>query len=421
MQNKIFLPDDVWLNIFDWASFVPNAFDTHAPDMFSYPGPCSQEQIQGGIRETLCTKRRIVLVCRTWNILATPFLYKAIPIVRKTTLEKILRTLSMTDENGVNTETWKGRWTMRLDIVLKYGGQLPADDFIALLRLLPDIRVIVARSEFFAFTQSNGPISLIDLLGVARQSTLLGSLHVLDIRSVRSADRIDALDAIDGLSLRIVRIYPPVLSLWLGKRITLPEIELLEAPPQLLNSVFSGEIPAGTLRHLSIKGDFDAVWKIIGGYLSGVGGQLLSLEIDDGCLDNSVNFRHISRPMPKAFFREVAHSCPNLDSLIINSKWRSLSYLGDGLPPVRRLGLRFHQKDADGKNWLKHLCSVLSICVSISDSLQVIRIIGRPSYAELQYHHSGSLKIMQNFSKAVLLGSRVRFEDRTGRLFHDVA
>ncbi|KAL5533475.1 hypothetical protein ACEPAF_5251 [Sanghuangporus sanghuang] len=418
---QVFLPDDVWLNIFDWISFVPNAFDTHAPDVFSYPGPWSQEQIQEGIRESLCTKRRIVLVSRTWNNLATPLLYRAIPIVRKTTLERILRTLSTSDENGVNTESWKGRWTMRLDIVLKRGGQLPADDFIALLRLLPNIRIIVARTDFFAFTQSNGSVSLIDLLGVARQSTLLGSLHVLDIRSVRGADRIDALDAIDGLSLRIVRIYPPVLSLWLGRRITLPEIELLDAPPQLLKSVFSGEIPVGTLRHLCIKDDFDAVWKIVGGHLSGVGGQLMSLEIDDGCLDNSVVIRHISRPTPKALFREVAHSCPNLDSLTINSKWRSLSYLGDGLPPVRRLGLRFHQKDADGKNWLKHLCSVLSICVSISDSLQVIRIIGRPSYADLRYHHSGSLKIMQNFSKAIFLGSGVRFEDWTGRLFHDVA
>ncbi|EJD06239.1 uncharacterized protein FOMMEDRAFT_153641 [Fomitiporia mediterranea MF3/22] len=78
--RSISQPYDVLRIIFQWATFVPNAFDIHEPDSFAYPAPWSQEKIQAALFKSMCTNYRLALVCKAWNDVATPLLYRSICI-----------------------------------------------------------------------------------------------------------------------------------------------------------------------------------------------------------------------------------------------------------------------------------------------------------------------------------------------------
>ncbi|TFY68426.1 hypothetical protein EVG20_g3555 [Dentipellis fragilis] len=75
-------PPEIWLSIFEHATFVPHAFDTDVADPFDIPETCIpfDSQIQDGLRVSLRTKRELVRVCRYWRDLATPILYRAVTV-----------------------------------------------------------------------------------------------------------------------------------------------------------------------------------------------------------------------------------------------------------------------------------------------------------------------------------------------------
>ncbi|TFY57687.1 hypothetical protein EVG20_g8438, partial [Dentipellis fragilis] len=73
-------PPEIWLLIFEHATFVPYALNTNVDDPFASPGaPIDPEsQTQQKLQAALATKRSLVLVCKRWHDLATPILYEAV-------------------------------------------------------------------------------------------------------------------------------------------------------------------------------------------------------------------------------------------------------------------------------------------------------------------------------------------------------
>src|SRR5258705_116473 len=72
------LPAEVWLLILQLATEVPFAFLPKVESPFDLPSRPSPKEMTAEISRSLITKRYIVLVCKTWNEIATPLLYSAL-------------------------------------------------------------------------------------------------------------------------------------------------------------------------------------------------------------------------------------------------------------------------------------------------------------------------------------------------------
>ncbi|KAF9786171.1 hypothetical protein BJ322DRAFT_1058314 [Thelephora terrestris] len=72
------LPVEVWLLIFQLATEVPFAFLPRTESPFDLPPRPTHKEMTAELSRSLITKRYIALVCRSWNEIATPFLYGAV-------------------------------------------------------------------------------------------------------------------------------------------------------------------------------------------------------------------------------------------------------------------------------------------------------------------------------------------------------
>ncbi|KAF5344255.1 hypothetical protein D9758_012338 [Tetrapyrgos nigripes] len=115
------LPAELWLSIFAFATEVPEALD-QSQSLFQFPGEVRAiQKYKKSCRLSLITKRRLLLVCKQWRSLATPFLYRQFLLEHQRTLPLLLRTLSASSrnsqENGAVTPL--GFFAKRLDICLR--------------------------------------------------------------------------------------------------------------------------------------------------------------------------------------------------------------------------------------------------------------------------------------------------------------
>ena len=82
--RKQHLPPELWLRIFELATYVPGLLETDIPDPFDMDPPSilhlHQEYDRKLFKYSMVTKRSIVLVCRTWYSLALPLLYQVLYI-----------------------------------------------------------------------------------------------------------------------------------------------------------------------------------------------------------------------------------------------------------------------------------------------------------------------------------------------------
>jgi len=74
--------------------------DTHAPDQFGYRSLWGTTMP----RMAMETRRGIVLVCKSWNIIATPLLYECVELQTQAGTEMLLRTLKLRARQGGSQE-----------------------------------------------------------------------------------------------------------------------------------------------------------------------------------------------------------------------------------------------------------------------------------------------------------------------------
>ena len=95
LMSTSMLPPELWLIVFDLATFVPNAFDAEVHNPFDYPRRLGvgddtfMIDMRGdlrAIRRASRTKRAIFRVCKTWHALVTPLLYEAVSLVRESNI-----------------------------------------------------------------------------------------------------------------------------------------------------------------------------------------------------------------------------------------------------------------------------------------------------------------------------------------------
>ncbi|KAG8215464.1 hypothetical protein J3R82DRAFT_9081 [Butyriboletus roseoflavus] len=81
-QIPLRVPPEVWLRIFGTAADLQALLNCDDPLSSGLPRTLAKRYELQGLKESLRTKRSMVLVCKTWNELALEFLYQNILITK---------------------------------------------------------------------------------------------------------------------------------------------------------------------------------------------------------------------------------------------------------------------------------------------------------------------------------------------------
>ncbi|KAA1477696.1 hypothetical protein DENSPDRAFT_844879 [Dentipellis sp. KUC8613] len=144
-------PPEVWLSIFEQATFVSHAFDTDTSDPFDVPGtPIFLDPLtQNMLRTALITKQSLALVCRSWHALATPLLYQAVSVTNDRSLLSLRETLVGRDTRLAPAGSLAVAVRVRRLDLFRWSPSLEtAEIFIDVLRRLPDLEVFCASTRF---------------------------------------------------------------------------------------------------------------------------------------------------------------------------------------------------------------------------------------------------------------------------------
>ncbi|KAF9238475.1 hypothetical protein BU15DRAFT_47555 [Melanogaster broomeanus] len=112
------MPPELWLRVFDLATDVHGLLNYDDPISSDLPRALVKQREQQLLRDSLRTKRNIVLVCRYWNELAVEFLYQSVLITRVDTLASLHESLQR-HASAAAGRTRLGWWTRRLDVLIQ--------------------------------------------------------------------------------------------------------------------------------------------------------------------------------------------------------------------------------------------------------------------------------------------------------------
>ena len=145
------LAPEIWLSVFQFATYVPGEQDLDIDDPFNLDAPVpghsflhSLRRQQSDLRTALRTKRRLVRVCKYWHMLVTPFLYRSVYIGYPRTVTVLRLTLrdSQRSANASNTCTL-GAQIRRLDLALctPFKSQDDVDVLADLFQYMPNLQL----------------------------------------------------------------------------------------------------------------------------------------------------------------------------------------------------------------------------------------------------------------------------------------
>lgn len=136
-------PPELWLTIFSLATDVPGLLSYDGPISSDLPRPLVKEHEHKLLKESLITKRNIILVCRTWHVLATKFLYRSVLVTRPATLSSLFVALDRRS-SGAARSIHVGWWTRRLDVLIQ-DDHCEASDYALLaniIRRFPNLSIV---------------------------------------------------------------------------------------------------------------------------------------------------------------------------------------------------------------------------------------------------------------------------------------
>lgn len=137
------VPPEIWLRIFAIATDLDSLLNCDSSFSSDLPRTLVKQHELQPLKNSLCIKRSITLVCRTWNELALEFLYQCILITKVEnlhTLHESLQRYALTAQ-GKNRLGW---WTRRLDVLIDDQRCQPSDYgmLAVIIRQLPNLSII---------------------------------------------------------------------------------------------------------------------------------------------------------------------------------------------------------------------------------------------------------------------------------------
>ncbi|OJA19897.1 hypothetical protein AZE42_07025 [Rhizopogon vesiculosus] len=395
------LPSELWLVIFDLATYVPGIF---IPEIFEYSvtlGRIFNRYHHPLIRRALVTKRSLVRVCKQWWHLATPFLYRSIIIGRGRCLASLASALALsTGGKGVLPgERPLGSYTERLDIAMR------------------DHR----------YAHMGGDLELLAEVIRLLQNLAIVSVDVSQCFSLSMPDTVmDALTCV-APSLKIVywaapRLLPPSRSL--QNIVTASQLHILHCPHHFLGRTYPMDLTLSscttlaasdhTFHHMSLT-QFPALRELIyrdrlrerspaSRFLEMHGKNLTSVHLLWSVLGlrDQINI--------------LAAYSPNLRRLTITFElWGLLDTNMFDLVPIEYFGLSCRQSQSP-TNVYKVVLATLAHLKEIKSTLHIIRFTNYLNVNELLKNHRKALLP----ALELLSGKNFRLEDHEGRLLSGI-
>ncbi|KAF6748361.1 hypothetical protein DFP72DRAFT_916529 [Ephemerocybe angulata] len=190
------LPIELWTKILRLAASANDATEFRGID---YTGPmcCTLPVLKpGSVRESLKTKRSMVLVNHEWNAMATPILYEHLTISKRVEFKKLLATLTSEDDTELNL----GCFVKRLDLTNNSSDGIPIGVAIELCQKMTNL------VTFFVQLEVNiNPVPLLAALGPQ-----LRHLHIQDYEETFLARSHSSMSF--GNLLEFLNVHPNLTS-----------------------------------------------------------------------------------------------------------------------------------------------------------------------------------------------------------------
>ncbi|KAH7921249.1 hypothetical protein BV22DRAFT_743290 [Leucogyrophana mollusca] len=401
-------PPEIWLQIFQFATYVPNVLVPEIYDHSSTIGWLFNRDNYRAVQDSLVTKRYLVRVCKMWYILASPYLYRSIYLGRGRCLSSLCSTL-MNSARGTHPfsgERPLGSWTERLDIAMRdqslTHGDLELDFLAEAIRCMPNLAIVsfaVRTPQYDHFTL---PSSVVDAL-----LTHALSLRVIDWAS-DSQDRLYPTDLhyaallASATGLRVVNhvfsfVNPPSTCYPIA-----PSLQTLSLSSMLLEEAYSRDTNLFPSLREIVYHHVHLSSEALRSFLSTYGANLTSVHfIDDTCSP------HIDLGTELA---QLSVYCPRLRSLVLSvQKWAVLPPHFD-LPPLHYFGLRSNQKQAPGWGYAPVFAALQGLHQS-APTLRVVRFTDRYNVVDMRKKHAHFRRGLES-----LRDCHFRVEDHEGRL-----
>ncbi|KAG2078605.1 hypothetical protein BDR04DRAFT_1124365 [Suillus decipiens] len=143
VHNPPPFPPELWITIFSLATDTPGLLSYDGSTLSDLPRPLVKEHEHKLLKESLITKRNIILVCRTWHTLAIKFLYRSVLVTHPATLSSLLLALD-SEYSGPGRSVHVGWWTIRLDVLIQ-DDHCEASDYALLaniIRRFPNLGIV---------------------------------------------------------------------------------------------------------------------------------------------------------------------------------------------------------------------------------------------------------------------------------------
>lgn len=370
------LPPELWLRILDWATLVPHAFDTHAPRLFAYPGPLPVKDIDSEFDSSFIIKSRLTLVCKLWNALATPLLYKGVVVRRESAIARLLDTLATSRTLGRSATSEGsgelGRWTQRLDIA--FGENADSEEAVSLLESvisrLPNLEIVVERGKMLhRMWHWNVPASIFRALASSCAGSLrsLRCTNAVEIGPVSQLANAAPLRILDCPNMHKYRSAPHTTP---PERISAPCLEHLVLPYWERCLRFRS---VGAVSSLSVSGPLND--DVLGNFLPLIGSSLKTLELR---MNPSDGVR------VQDSFARIRTDCTNLQELVLVSHHLCVlsGCLKFTLPSVEKIGF---SAGFVGQNSLFVYKKILfEFPAALPASCRVVRFLDRTSSAVIR-------------------------------------
>jgi len=322
------LPIELWLLIFQLATEVPYAFLPRIESPFDLPCRPTHNEMGVKLSRSLITKRYIVLVCKTWNEIATPLLYGAVLLRTGRGVSAAWKTFC--DSAQSDTSVRLGSYVKRIDLSMRdsrihhlTSEQLTEREKIAdILRLLPNLTI------FTMHTRVRGEDST--CIAEALVDTSASTLETIEWTGGPTVGHM----CLSGAS-------------WVRLVSSCPNLKSLDGPGcKIFSTVLH---PAAQLSHLSVTHDYRGVENVppnpptpLRVRYNAANWDVSHPNTQSYCLQAislDVRFRnHI-------ILHRLLAQCPKLSQLILRaSAWYSIPFGLKLDPSITHLGLFVEQK-----------------------------------------------------------------------------
>jgi hypothetical protein len=401
------LPRELWLHIFQQVSWIPGGLEQeHVEPTAPRPYFSARERLRA-LTTALKSTSRVVRVCKLWNTLASPYLYRCITLRHGRGLFSLVATITSSRfdvERNAGIRSL-GSWTERLIVALKttIDGPTHADE----CRLLADLVRSLPNLVFITFhTTDKRRFMMPREVAVALATTCGPSLRVLGWTppSVSSSPPLHDFE-------HLVSVCPRLRCLW---AVFWSHPFNLPALPQLTTLTLRGDLP-GPISTMGLTNKcthpFPSLREIH--YNAAVYDSYITLlrflELHGhGITAIVLDFINGGRDPP---ISDMKYFCPKLVRLdIYVHSWHQL---GISSLPVPIVGLRCEKVQSSRSEYMALLDTLTATETPL---LRRVQLLDRRTATDLRIRHPGTLGEFVH----VLASRGVRFEDQDGVFLGDI-